>query len=834
MANILEIIVKATDQASATFQQIGQAGGQSANIIASNWKAIGLAAAAAGVGLEALARSQQRLTADTRNLAADLGMTEKQMRELVTSTADVTMSVGDTVKVMDMAYKQGLTSNEQIKAYAEYWDKVAQVSGESAPALAEAAVSLQAVGIGAENVEDSASALGFILDKTTIGASEFMTMVGRMAPELNAAGLSINDVAAYIGALESKGITGRRAISELRTALEGSGGSTEKMNEALGLTSTELDTFKGAVAGAKDELNEEAAVIEATFTPLQKLQTWASEMAYSMGGTVSVIAGLAPALIAVGPAIKIFDMLSKGAAAAGGVMPLLAGGLGSVAAAGGTALAALIPFLPIIIVLVAAGAALYFAWKTNFMGIRDVVGGAADFIKERWAGVKETFAKVGSEISPHLDKLKSAFGDLFGKVDELFKKFTGGIGIIDLIKKAFELLGRVVDYLLKGFIEFVSRGVIALINGLTWLIDKVSKVVEWFTKLADNPVVRWFIDKLGGAVDWVSKKFDELLPPLEDTGVVLDETGQTAKDMAQDFTEAEKVVSGAVNTMANNTGAATDQMILDMDKVTGVAKALASQAAVAAAQAGLPAGAGYMYNPATGVITPGGGAGAGSCPGGVCSQPQPPINYTPSQWNALSEAEKNAVRNSGQPYNVATGYHGYSKYGPPPVDTGGGGGGAAPAGMSGTWSSGIYGVPPGQTSGVAVQIGNATYTSAPDGSIIKTGETIFSGVEGYTRVQLGGLIRKGGIVIAGETGPEPVILPAGAQVVPNTGTGRGGDGGLIDYQKLADSLAKAIGRPFELHIHAGAFVGDRTAARQLVRFLDDIRIMEDSRKGVIS
>jgi hypothetical protein len=546
---LVKIIIEGVDKASETLKNIGDTGSQVGDTLTKYWKEIALGAAAAGVGLEALARSQQQMTADTRILASELGFTEKQMRDLVLASADYTMSVKETVDVMDTGYKAGLRSQEQLAAYARTWNDVGTATGENSAELAKASIKLQAVGIDAERVGDAQSAFGFITEHTTLSLVDFMNEVGRLAPELNETSVSIDDMAAYLGILESRGITGRASISTFREALNNAGGDVTTLRKELNITSEEFNNYSQKVRDSSDVISDHARIVEGTYTPLQKLQSWVSEVTYSFGGMIQSASIFAPALMAIAPAVTIYAQLSPLITEAGGAVSFLSGGFaGLIPTIGGT-LAALAPFLPLIAGIALAAAALYFAWQTNFLGIRDIAGNVADWVTDRWDGVKTSFGKIGDALAPAVGKLQEAFGNLFDKLNDLFMKISGGIPIGEALGKMFDALGRIIDFLISNFIDGLIFYLDLIVQGITVVVDAVSALIDWFTKLADNPVVKFFIDMLGGAIDYVGKKFDEILPPVENTDEALNKLGDTADRTSKVQTAAMASVSASYSGM---------------------------------------------------------------------------------------------------------------------------------------------------------------------------------------------------------------------------------------------------------------------------------------------
>ena len=128
--NIVEIIIRAIDQASGVIDKIGKSGGDLEHKLVANWKAIGVAAAAAGAGIELLARKNNELLKETQQISIATGLSSKEINQLARDVAGAGDTIGETLDLIKLAGKEGLQSGEAIKKYAEYWDMVGDASYE--------------------------------------------------------------------------------------------------------------------------------------------------------------------------------------------------------------------------------------------------------------------------------------------------------------------------------------------------------------------------------------------------------------------------------------------------------------------------------------------------------------------------------------------------------------------------------------------------------------------------------------------------------------------------------------------------------------------------------
>ena len=309
MANVIELILKATDQVSGTLKNIEQTGGSTASAITSHWKEIGAASAAAAAGIEVMARKVGELNEATDKLSTISGVTSTELNEIARSVAGAGDSIGEVLDVMTTGAKQGLESGQALEQYAAFWDLVGDAAGENSAALADASVSLAGFGITAENVGDSAGAFGYILNETSLSISEFLEICAKAGPEVEGLGLSVDDMAIILDSLEASGITGRKAISAISEAAELANGDVAAFEQALGLTTGTLATAEQDTGTYTTKLNDMAVAQEENLTLTQRMSSAFGEIAYKYGDMIQTASNFAPALAAVGPVLGVMESL---------------------------------------------------------------------------------------------------------------------------------------------------------------------------------------------------------------------------------------------------------------------------------------------------------------------------------------------------------------------------------------------------------------------------------------------------------------------------------------------------------------------------------------------
>lgn len=302
---VMELVVRAIDQASAVLEKVGKTGVESGSFLEKHWLKIGAAAAGAGVAMEALARKQAPLTETTSKLSNILGITNQEVRELAIGMSDVTFPLEDALGLMQTGAQLGLETTESLEKFATFWDMVGDATGLASTQLAKASTSLRQVGIGAGEEAQALEAFGFVTRHTTSDVSDFLTFLERTGPQLTSLGMSANDTAAMFGILEKEvGLTGRTARQYLRTAIREAEGDMDHLFQTLGITAAQFEEYTRQVEASSHVIEENASVHAESYTMMQKLQHAASEMVYKYGDLIQVVGNFSPLLSGLGPAIK--------------------------------------------------------------------------------------------------------------------------------------------------------------------------------------------------------------------------------------------------------------------------------------------------------------------------------------------------------------------------------------------------------------------------------------------------------------------------------------------------------------------------------------------------
>ena len=387
-SSVLELLIQARDEAAAVLEGVGQAGAKAGDLIEKHWlKASAVLGGAAGA-IEGLARKQQDQRIKMEQLAIRTGQTTEEVNKFARELANVGFPLEDVTGLMELAARQGLEGKDAIAGYANFWDLVADATGGSAIALAEAGTGLRAMGIAAGEEGAALDAFGFITKNTTGSVDEFLAFVGKAAPELTDMGVSVNDAAAILGVLEAHGISGRKAISEFTSAAGSADGDLTKLLGTLGVTAEEFAGMQGKVEGSGKILDDFAGTVDASFPPLQKLQHELGEVLTSFQGPIKAAADFAPLLSGVAAAMPIVAMASKIH-----LIPMLIG----MAAAGWAAIAPWLPLAAAIGAIAAIGFVIWKNWDTISAALKAIWGGIQDFAVDAFNSIVEV-AKTAANL----------------------------------------------------------------------------------------------------------------------------------------------------------------------------------------------------------------------------------------------------------------------------------------------------------------------------------------------------------------------------------------------------------------------------------------------------
>ncbi len=504
---IMEIIVKAQDQASAVMETVQQKGTGAAQALEANWTKVAAAGVVVGGAMEMAARKQAPLTESTRRLADSMGMTEGGMRELAIATSDVTFPLDEVLGLMEIGVQRGLEGEAALQKFAQQMDFVGDATGLSSQAIAESTVALEMAGISADNISDAFDAFGYITENTTSNVEEFNKFVGRVGKEMGDNTPHIDDMAAALGALEDNGFDAQLAQRELQSALRETDGDMGKALETLGISQDEFAGYQDAVKGSSDILERNAEIHGDSYTAMQKLQHRAEELQYQYGDLIGVVGNFAPLMMALGPAIKLVS-LAKGAYTT-------ATKLASVAARGfGAAIRFAMGPIGLIMIAITALIAiiwyLYNNWDEVSALITALWDKATGYVLRVTENLRADIAKVWDGITGKVAEVWNWIeSNIIEKVTSIYNAVTGWFG------KLNERIRVIWDGILAGIKGSANSIISAIESMINWSIDNINSFIGSVNRAID--AINRFSPVTIGNIPTLSRRS---IPRLAEGGII--------------------------------------------------------------------------------------------------------------------------------------------------------------------------------------------------------------------------------------------------------------------------------------------------------------------------
>ena len=492
----LDIIISAIDKASPVINKLGANNNRVTSFCEKNWMKYGAAAAGAATAIEVFARKQAPMLEKSRQIAVAIGMNEKAFRNLAIETSNVTFPMEDVLNLMELGKQAGLKSADALKEYATFWDTVGDATGEGAVQLGKAGVALRGMGIDLGNENEALAAFGYITESTNGSIGEFLKFLDRCGPDLREMNMDVEQSAAILGILEKEfGMSARTARTEFMQAVIASEGNMGILLETLGVSEETFKSYTAEVSNSSEVIQRNADIHAKSYTPIQKLQHVVSELGFKFAGSVEQAAKFAPALYAVGPAMKAFSLGSGalGKIMSGSLIPALVSGISSVWAFTAALLANPMTWVVIgIVALIAAIVLLYKNWdkvtaffQKTFKALKDTIKNVIDFFKSKFPNIADIAGSVFKKVS---DVVKNIWGPIGDWIENLWG------GIKDYLINIWESIS---DYGVSIWKYFVHRlagvwgGITGALKGfvnvfiqaINWVISAMNKfrvtVPEW-------------------------------------------------------------------------------------------------------------------------------------------------------------------------------------------------------------------------------------------------------------------------------------------------------------------------------------------------------------------
>jgi phage-related protein len=355
--------------------------------------------AAAGGAMQQTLDSTQKWRESLGRTATSTELTRDETEELAASMSNATFPMGDAVGTMDELARQGVTTKDELREVSTAADMVADATDSSAQSIASSAgPALNAMGEDVSDLNEHMDTFTFIARNTTMDVEGFSKTVRKVGPEIEEMGLSVDDTAAILAALEEKGMDSRTAMREFRQATNEAEGDQDKLMNSLGLSNDELEAQQQALADAEGTTRKHAEAANDSLTTMDRLRARFDDVKLAAGGLLGPIDALAPVMMAAGSAGMFLSTVNVSA-----VVP----SLGAVTGAMGALMTTILPLVAIAGVLAAA-------WKTDFLGIQGIVD---DVVGSVTGDLDDVVGYLERTVPPTLDQLEAGVDSTFGAVE---------------------------------------------------------------------------------------------------------------------------------------------------------------------------------------------------------------------------------------------------------------------------------------------------------------------------------------------------------------------------------------------------------------------------------
>jgi len=525
MANQVEITITADPKnAEAGLKKVKTGFQSMKDSIVKNRKAIGVGILAMGAGIEALAQKQAGLTESSRKLANATQFSEGEIRTMASSLSNATFPLDEVLGLMELGAQQGLESAEALKEYANFWDTVGDATGLSSEALAKAGAALAAVGVEVGNETELLGAFGLISQESTQSVKDFLDGISRMAPEMSAMGVSVDEAAVIMTAMERElGLTARTARTEFKEALEQSETGLAGVLEQLGLSEAQIATYSAKLGESTDVIQANADAHASTKTVMDKLKSSLSDLTFENGALIEKASMLAPIFLAAGPIMAGF----------GGIMGILTP---AVSAAKLAFIGLNLSMGPIALVIIGIGVAIVAAiviwknWDKVILGLKKTLEVLKATFKTVFDFIKAIVSKVFTTITDLYNSklgwllpagplikailfLKDNWDEIWTGIQTKFKTVT------DALVSTFRSVKGTILGIWDGLVSGIKSGVNAVIGAINAFIRGINAI-----KISIPPIAPRKIGKVTVFPGWggmsVGMPQIDPIPTLAKGGIV--------------------------------------------------------------------------------------------------------------------------------------------------------------------------------------------------------------------------------------------------------------------------------------------------------------------------
>ena len=489
-------------------------------------------------GAENLAQQMNTASISVGQLATQAGIAEPQMVSLINNISNATFPQSEAMQYVQLLDQLGVSAS-QLGESATNMDRINDAFGIGSDKVVQLTGSLKALGVDASNLPSTFNALAYAQSNVAGGVSQFQTVLQRLGPSFSEYGYNVDQAAVITAAASQKWGTGRKAMSELSSALKDANGDTRALEQSLGLQPGALSNataatkeYEGQLQKLADEEAEHKTWIDQLNAAWEDISLSLSPILSPLASFIGLIGQFGQFALAINSIVTLVSTL-KEIEIIGSIASTVAGGISTI----GSALLGLLanPVVLAIVAIVALIAILWYLYNTNesvraaidgfisaLWGIGETIYGylvgAFEWLQGAWQNTVDFFTSGGQAIQDTIGGAFQWIQDTFMGVVTFFQTYgpliaqvlfvvaTGGIGAIILLIGQFagmptqlgaifqNIIGRITSFvgsMVSNMVNGATRAVSSFVNGIASLPGRVynelsktlSKVIEWGSQI---------------------------------------------------------------------------------------------------------------------------------------------------------------------------------------------------------------------------------------------------------------------------------------------------------------------------------------------------------------
>ena len=304
MANIAEIVIRATDEATNVINDIASNSGVSSKQMVDAFKGASLAISGLGVAGLAVLETTRAMSAEFGMLSMQLGISSSEMTALATETANVTFPLVEVQKTFDLLVRSGVECTAEMQQIATAFDTLGDATGFTASEISATLIpAFNAFGLCLTEVEGKTDMFTLMSRESLVTMNDFGRMMRYVAPEVEKMGITMEDSVAVLMALSEQGITGAAATREFRSAISAADGDQALFLASLGLTEAQLQTYRTEIENADGMTNQFAGALNEQYGIMATLKSTIDETKLSLSGYLAPLEGVMVGMTTAAPIV---------------------------------------------------------------------------------------------------------------------------------------------------------------------------------------------------------------------------------------------------------------------------------------------------------------------------------------------------------------------------------------------------------------------------------------------------------------------------------------------------------------------------------------------------